>query len=60
MKRKTYKTPRNIYALVKVESGIPVQVKLFGNHSDAKEKEKNIREKINLDNDETAIFKLKM
>jgi len=60
MKRREYKRSRNIFALVEVESGIPIQVRLFKNLSDAKEKETTIREKINLDNDETAIFKLKI
>lgn len=60
MKIKENKKLTNIYILVKVESGIPVQVRLFENHSEAKKKETIIREKINPEKDETAIFKLKM
>jgi hypothetical protein len=60
MKKREYKKSKNVYALVEVESGIPVQVRLFNTLSDAKEKETTIRKNINPDNDETAVFKLKL
>lgn len=60
MKKREYKKSKNVYALVEVESGIPVQVRLFNTLSEAKVRETIIREKSNPDNDETSIFKLKL
>lgn len=49
---------RNLWAVVKVESGIPVTIKAFLNRKDAEEQEKKFREKMNSDNDETGVFEI--
>lgn len=46
------------WAVVKVESGIPVTVEVYLKWEDAKKREKYYRENMNLDNDETGVFEL--
>ena len=48
------------WILVEVRSGIPTSIKAFPTEKQAKEEESKLREKLNLDNDETAIFPLIM
>lgn len=48
----------NYWILVEVRSGIPTSVKLFREKRKAVLHEKIIRSGLNLENDETAIFKI--
>ncbi|MDI6891376.1 MAG: hypothetical protein QMD08_00035 [Actinomycetota bacterium] len=45
-----------IWVVVKVESGIPVSVEVFGNPTAARHREKQLRAEMNPDNDEVGIF----
>lgn len=46
------------WALVIVESGIPVSVEAFPDEIQARQKEKHVRMNLNLENDETGVFEI--
>lgn len=46
------------WILVEVRSGIPVSVSAFSNEEQARNEETKLREKMNLENDETGIFEI--
>ena len=48
------------WILVEVRSGIPVSVIAFSNEEQARDEEAKLREGLNLENDETGIFKITM
>jgi hypothetical protein len=45
-----------LWILVEVRSGIPTGVQIFENAQSAQSREKELREDLNLENDETGIF----
>jgi len=46
----------NIWILVEVSKGIPVSVEAFTDRQSAEIRETQLRQQLNLDNDETGIF----
>jgi hypothetical protein len=48
-----------IWILVEVRSGIPISIESFPTKELAKNKELELRNALNLENDETGIFQLK-
>ncbi len=48
----------SVWILVEVRSGIPLSVKAFTNRNLAEIEETEIRENLNLENDETGIFQI--
>lgn len=54
------KQVESIYIIVEVQSGIPVEAKAFRYERSAIKHEKLLRKHMNLDNDETGIFEVKI
>lgn len=52
--------PKTFYALVKVESGVPVDVRLYKNEKSARRAEELSRRNLNLENDETGVFEVSL
>lgn len=48
------------WILVEVRSGIPVSTRAFPSEALAKAEEAKLREMLNLENDETAVFEVKI
>jgi len=49
-----------LWILVEVRSGIPASVEVFTDRQLAEIRESRLRKKLNLDNDETGIFPVKV
>jgi hypothetical protein len=49
-----------IWVVVTVQSGIPTSAEAFNDAKGANNREAIIRDKLNLDNDETGIFELRL
>ena len=49
-----------LWILVEVRSGIPTAVQIFENARSAQSREKELREDLNLENDETGIFSISL
>ena len=49
---------KNLWIVVKVESGIPVKVDIFQKQRDADRRQEYLRNGMNPENDETGIFKV--
>jgi hypothetical protein len=48
----------SLWVVVHVKSGIPASVEAFPNKAQAELRERELRKKINLDNDETGLFSI--
>jgi hypothetical protein len=51
---------KSVWALVEVRSGIPVSIRTFQDELKAKENEIELRKSLNLEKDETGVFRLKL
>ena len=52
----SHKVTSLLWAAVKVQSGIPVDVEVYTREQDALRREREWRLKMNLNNDETGVF----
>ena len=51
---------KKVFILVEVQKGIPIEVKAFRYKQSAIKYEKGLLKNMNLDNDETGIFEVKI
>jgi len=50
------KAPERVWAVVEVQSGIPVRAEVYADEQSARVRERNIRRSMNPENDETCLF----